>query len=154
MKAFCLSLALLLALPAHADDFRKQKIEAVAAHAADIASTGAGLALGAAEANPLGLLLIPAKAISYHRIKASPEAEQPAMWAAYEAMGWGAAANNICVIAAVSTGGPAIVPCLAVGAVAAGVSWVIDQPRRKRMEFDLICEQAKEKNPLITCVWN
>lgn len=151
MKAVVL--ALLLATSAHADDFTRPKVEAVAAHAADIATTGAGLALGAAEANPLGILLLPAKAISYHRIKASPVIEQPAMWAAYEALGWGAAANNACVIAAVSTGGPAIVPCLAVGAVAAGMSWAIDQPRRQRLEFEAVCDEAKKENPALTCVW-
>lgn len=152
MKA--VALAFLIATSAQADDFKRPKVEAVAAHAADLATTGAGLALGAAEANPLGILLLPAKAISYHRIKASPEVEQPAMWAAYEAMGWGAAANNACVIAAVSAGGPAIVPCLAVGAVAAAVSWAIDQPRRQRMEFEAICDEAKAKNPETRCVWN
>lgn len=151
MKA--LALSLLLATSAHADDFTRPKIEAVAAHAADIATTASGLALGAAEANPLGVLLLPAKAISYHRIKASPDVEQPAMWAAYEALGWGAAANNACVIAAVSTGGPAIVPCLAVGAVAAAVSWAIDQPRRQRLEFDAICAQAQAQNPAMRCTW-
>lgn len=151
MRALVLSL--LIATSAHADDFTRPRIEAVAAHASDIATTGAGLALGAAEANPLGVLLVPAKAVAYHRIKASPEVEQPAMWAAYEAMGWGASANNACVIAAVSTGGPAIVPCLAVGAVAAALSWAIDQPRRQRMEFEAMCDEAKKTNPALTCVW-
>ena len=150
MKA--LALALLLALPAHADDFRRQKIEAAAAHAADIATTGAGLAMGAAEANPLGVLLVPAKLIAYQRIKASPEAEQPGLWAAYEAFGWGAAANNLCVIAQIASGGFA--PCLAIGAAAGAVSWAIDSPRRKRAEFDAACEQAKEQTPDLVCVWN
>lgn len=152
MKAIALSL--LIATSAHADELTRPKIEAVAAHAADIATTASGLAIGAAEANPLGLLLLPAKAISYHRIKASPAIEQPAMWAAYEAMGWGAAANNACVIAAVSTGGPAIVPCLAVGAVAAAVSWAIDQPRRQRLEFEAICAQAQTVTPDLRCTWH
>jgi hypothetical protein len=152
VKAFCLSLALLLALPAHADDFRKQKIEAASAHAFDVATTGAGLAVGAAESNPLGLLLVPAKLIAYQRIKASPEAEQPGLWAAYEAFGWGAAANNLCVIAQIASGGFA--PCLAVGVAAGLVSWAIDSPRRKRAEFDAVCEQAKASNHEITCVWN
>lgn len=151
MKA--LALSIMIATSAHADDFRRQKIEAAAAHSADIATTGAGLAMGAAEGNPLGLLMIPVKLVSYHRIKAAPEVEQPAMWAAYEAMGWGAAANNLCVIAAIASGGPAIVPCLAVGAAAAGLSWAIDQPRRQRMEFEDACEQAKTANPDISCVW-
>ena len=151
MKA--LVLALLIATSAHADDFRRQKIEAAAAHAADVATTGAGLALGATDGNPLGLLMLPVKLVSYHRIKAAPEAEQPAMWAAYEAMGWGAAANNLCVIAAIASGGPAIAPCLAVGAVAAGLSWAIDQPRRQRMEFDEACDQAKAANPALVCTW-
>jgi hypothetical protein len=150
-----LALAILLtATSAHAEDFTRPKVEAVAAHAADIATTGAGLALGAAEANPLGLLLVPAKAVAYHRIKASPEVEQPGLWAAYEAMGWGAAANNACVIAAVSTGGPAIVPCLAVGGVAAALSWTIDQPRRQRLEFEAICAEAQSVNPDLRCTWH
>jgi hypothetical protein len=149
MKA--LALALLLALPAHADDFRKQKIEAAAAHAVDVATTGAGLAIGAAESNPLGVLLVPAKIIAYQRIKAAPEAEQPGMWAAYEAFGWGAAANNLCVIAQIASGGFA--PCLAIGAAAGVVSWAIDSPRRKRAEFDAACEQAQQVNPQLVCTW-
>lgn len=152
MKA--VALALLIATSANADELRRERIEAVAAHAADIATTGAGLALGAVEANPLGLLMLPVKAIGYARIKAAPEAEQPALWSAYEAFGWGAAANNACVIAAIVSGGPAMVPCLAVGAAAAGLSWAVDRPRRERAEFDAICERQQAINPDLVCTWS
>jgi len=117
----------------------------------DVATTGAGLAIGAAESNPLGVLLVPAKIIAYQRIKAAPEAEQPGLWAAYEAFGWGAAANNLCVIAQIASGGFA--PCLAVGVAAGLVSWAIDSPRRKRAEFDAVCEQAQQANPQLVCTW-
>ncbi len=100
MKA--LALSLLIATGAHAGDRA-----AVAGQLADVGSTAVGLALGAAEANPLGILTLGAKAIAYQQIKAAPAVEQPAMWSAYGAFGWGATANNVCVLAAMASGGVA-----------------------------------------------
>lgn len=136
---------------AYADELRKDRREAVASQAADIATTAAGLALGAVETNPLGVLLILPKVIGYHKIKAAPVEEQPSLWSAYQAFGWGAAANNVCVIAAIASGGPAIVPCAAVGGAVGVLSWVWDAKRRERGEFDEICEASQKENPQLVC---
>jgi hypothetical protein len=153
MRAALIALALLAAAPAHADDLRTDRREAVAAHAADLATTATGLALGAVETNPLGVLLIVPKVVAYHRIKAAPVAEQPTLWSAYQAFGWGAAANNVCVIAAIATGGPAIVPCMAVGAAVGALSWGWDAGRRERDEFAEICEQQRQAHPALVCTY-
>jgi hypothetical protein len=71
--------------------------KAVAGQGADLGTTAVGLALGAAEANPLGIGLLGVKVLAYQHIKAAPSIEQPAMWSAFGALGWGAAANNVCV---------------------------------------------------------
>ena len=153
MKSAALSLAL-LTLPVHADDLRRARIEAIASQSADLATTGAGLALGAVEANPLGVFLLPAKAIAYHRIKASPESEQPAMWSAYSAFGWGAAANNLCVIGAILTGGTSGPLCLAVGAGVGWWQWRQDKPARDRAQFEQMCDEARAVQPDLVCRFN
>lgn len=138
---------------AYADDLRKDRREAVASQAADLATTAAGLALGAVETNPLGVLLILPKVIGYHRIKVAPVQEQPALWSAYQAFGWGAAANNVCVIAAIASGGSAIVPCAAVGAAVGALSWAWDAGRREKEQFEDLCEEAKSGNPDLICTY-
>jgi hypothetical protein len=81
--------------------------QAVNGQWADVGTTGIGLAMGATEANPLGILTLGVKAYAYAQIKEAPLVEQPRMWSAYGAFGWGAAANNVCIIAAIASGGAA-----------------------------------------------
>jgi hypothetical protein len=148
-----LLVAALSAAPAMADDLRNARREAVASQAADLATTAAGLALGAVETNPLGVLLVVPKVVGFYRIKAAPTTEQPALWSAYQAFGWGAAANNVCVIAAIASGGPAIVPCAVVGAAVGAASWAWDAERRQRDEFEEVCDSAKALNPDTVCTY-
>jgi hypothetical protein len=152
--ALTLALCALLATPALADELRDDRREAIASQAADLATTAAGLALGAVETNPLGVLLVIPKVIGYHRIKAAPVVEQPALWSAYQAFGWGAAANNACVIAAIASGGPAIVPCAALGAAVGALSWAWDAGRRERDEFAEICAAAQADAPGLVCTYS
>lgn len=130
------------------------KSDAVNGHAADIATTGVGLLLGASEANPLGLLTLGAKALAYQNIQNSPPVEQPRMWSMYGAMGWGAAANNLCVIAAIATGGTAAIFCPLIGLGAGVSSWNADAENRDKATFAAICQEAKVKNPNMVCVYN
>lgn len=60
---------------------------AVLGQAADVGTTDAGLLLGAAEANPLGLVTLGIKAVAYQKIKNSPPVEQPRLWGMYGALG-------------------------------------------------------------------
>ena len=122
--------------------------------AADLATTGVGLLLGAAEANPLGLLTLGVKAMAYRQIKESPPVEQPRMWSMYGALGWGAAANNLCVIAAIATGGGAAVLCPLIG-LSAGVGlWNADAKKRDEATFAAICQEEKVKNRALVCIYN
>lgn len=127
--------------------------QAVTGQMADVGTTGAGLLLGAAEANPLGILTIGLKVLAHERIKAAPETEQPRLWAAYGAMGWGAAANNMCVIAAIATGGAAAALCPVIG-VATGVGvWNHGSADRDRATFAALCDQARRTNPQMVCTY-
>lgn len=114
-------------------------------------STAAGLAMGAAEANPLGILTLGVKAIAYQQIKEAPAVEQPAMWSAYGAFGWGAAANNLCVIAAVASGGAAAALCPLIGAVAGISVYNGDEEKRNRETFAAICQEQRRSNPDLVC---
>ena len=127
---------------------------AVLGQAADVGSTGIGLLLGAAEANPLGLVTLGIKAVAYQKIKESPPVEQPRLWGMYGAMGWGAAANNLCVIAAIATGGAAAAVCPLIGLGAGMGSWSAGTEERDKATFEVICEEARIKNPQMVCTYN
>ncbi|MBL8387019.1 MAG: hypothetical protein JNK17_02160 [Hydrogenophaga sp.] len=136
--------------PAPVDALRTQ---AVAGQAADVATTAAGLALGAAEANPLGLATLGVKAVVAHQIRQAPADEQPGLWSAYGAFGWGAAANNLCVVAAMATGGVSAALCPLLG-LAAGMSvWEADKAAREEATFWAICARERERVPGLECVY-
>ena len=128
--------------------------QAVLGQAADVGTTGVGLLLGAAEANPLGLVTLGIKAVAYQKIKDSPPAEQPRLWGMYGAMGWGAAANNLCVIAAIATGGGAAVLCPLLGLGTGLSNWNAGSAERDRATFAAICDEAKLKKPDMVCTYN
>jgi hypothetical protein len=127
---------------------------AVMGQAADVGTTGAGLLMGAAEANPLGLVTLGIKAVAYQKIKSSPPVEQPRLWGMYGALGWGAAANNLCVIATIATGGGAAVLCPLLGLGAGIGNWSAGSEERDRATFAAICDEAKAKNPELVCIYN
>ena len=141
----------LMAAAEPADDLQTN---AVIGQAADVGTTGAGLLLGAAEANPLGIVTLGIKAVAYQKIKNSPPVEQPRLWGMYGALGWGAAANNLCVIATIATGGAGAVLCPLLGLGAGIGSWNSGAEERDRATFAAICDQAKIKNPDMVCIYN
>jgi hypothetical protein len=88
---------------------------------ADVASTAVGLAFGASEANPLGLLLLPLKYIVFQEFDAMPPGpERDRAFLHLKAWGYGPAVNNMCVVLAIVTGGTGAVVCpiLGLGTVA------------------------------------
>ncbi len=127
---------------------------AVAGQVADVGSTGIGLIMGAAEANPLGIVTLGLKAVVYKKIKDSPPVEQPRLWGMYGALGWGAAANNLCVIAAIATGGAAAAVCPLIGLGAGMGSWSAGAEERDKATFAVMCQEAKVKNPDLVCIFN
>lgn len=136
---------------ARAEEASALKDNAVAGQVADVSSTGLGLALGAAEANPLGILTLGVKAIAYKQIQEAPVTEQPAMWSAYGAFGWGATANNLCVIAAIATGGAAAALCPLIGVVAGVSVYNGDEDKRNRETFAAICQEQRRAKPYLVC---
>jgi len=146
---FALTLAIFT--PAKADDLRDT---ATAAQLADVGTTAIGLALGAAEANPLGLALLPIKygAMRYADGIADP-LERSEAHRALSATGWGPAVNNVCVIAVVLTGGTSAAWCLTVGIAAGMADWHRTQALRERAAFDTVCERETELNPDLVCTY-
>lgn len=154
MKALATLTLALAPLFAHADDFRDDRIEYVAANAADLATTAAALSLGAAEVNPLGVLIIPAKVVGYYRIKAMPLDEQQPAWDTYNAIMWGAAANNLCAVVTLLTGGASSLPCLILGSGVGWNDWKRAETERERQWFKGQCAAARVENPAMQCTLN
>lgn len=124
--------------------------QAEAAAAADGLTTLGGLALGAAEANPLGLISLIAKIPLLAHVKTLPQDEQAEWHATYSAIWGGAAANNLCIVGAILTGGVLAPLCPIVG-----IAWGMNKWNASAMERELwaICraERAYWKNPQMTC---
>lgn len=134
-------LSMLIATSAHAQT-------AGEAAAADMATTGVGLALGAAEANPLGLLTIPGKLIALEYANSLPTGEREYALSVLGSLWTGAAANNLCVIAAIVTGGAFAPFCIGVGLAVASAKWQEGSDERL---FWAICADEKTRNPRLTC---
>jgi hypothetical protein len=64
-----------------------------------------------------------------------------------------AAANNLCVIAAIATGGGAAVLCPLIGLGAGMGSWSSGTDERDKATFAAICQEAKIKNPDMVCTY-
>jgi len=118
------------------------------AAAADVATTGIGLALGAAEMNPVGLLTLPAKLAMIQHAEGLPTGEREYALSAISSMWTGAAANNLCVVAAILSGGTFAPACLVIGAAVGMQRW--DAAADERL-FWAICADEKTRNPRLTC---
>ena len=116
--------------------------------AADVVTTGVGLALGAAEANPLGLALIPLKLIALDYAGRLPDGEKQTVQSAVGSFWLGAAANNICVIFSLLSGGTFAPLCAAAGVAVALQRWNAGADER---EFWALCARERVKNPKMTC---
>lgn len=142
---------LVLLLASHCMTFAETlQGEAEMAAAADALTTMGAAALGAAEANPLGVITLFAKIPLLAHVKTLPPDEQAEWHATYGALWGGAAANNLCVIGAILTGG-AFVPLCPL----AGIAWGVRSWNASAMERELweICRQERAywKNPHMTC---
>jgi hypothetical protein len=99
-KTVVLACSLVIGLPAAAQPADPASRLAVAGAAADVATTALGLSLGAAEANPLGLAVVPLKFIVKSRIDQIRDPhERREQLAQYTGVQFGAAAANICTLA-------------------------------------------------------
>lgn len=120
---------------------------------ADGVTTAMGLAAGAAELNPLGpVLSVGMKLAANEYAKSLPELERPRVHAAAASMWQGAAANNLCVVAAVLSGGSFAPVCVAVGFAWGMKTWQATQPER---EFWEACALTREvtQQPDLVCIY-
>ena len=138
------AILLTLCLTAQADPAQR----AQEAAAADVVTTGVGLALGAAEANPLGLALIPLKWGILDYAGRLPDGEKQTVQSAVGSFWLGAAANNICVIFSLLSGGTFAPLCAAAGVAVALQRWNAGADER---EFWALCARERVKNPKMTC---
>lgn len=117
---------------------------AVTAAVSDGVTTGAALALGAVELNPLGApFAIAVKVPMLLYANSLPEEERAAMYSVWGPVWGGVSANNVCVLVAILTGGIAAPICIATG-VAFGVQqWVVGEPER---EFYTRCAEYREQS--------
>lgn len=136
---------------AHAEGGAKE--QAKGAILADGLSTAAGLAAGAAEMNPLGpVVAIGVKFAVMEYAKSLPDHEQPAAYAVAASVWSGAAANNVCVTAALLTGGSFAPACIALGVAWGMKAW---QESAREREFWEGCALLREyaKEPQLACVY-
>ena len=146
MKSLC-ALLLALCLHAHADTAERAQNAAIA----DVASTGAALALGAAEANPLGLLTLPMKFAAIRYAEGLPDGDKQTAQSVISSMWRGAAANNVCVIMSIVTGGTFAPVCAIAGFAVAWQEWQAGEIER---EFWHLCATLRREQPELACVWN
>lgn len=114
LRTLVAAAAISAALPAvHAQEAREQARNAAMA---DGVTTVVGLALGAAEMNPLGpVLAVSLKAVALGYVDKLPDVEQPNAHAVMASVWGGFSANNVCVTAALLTGGSFAPACVAIG---------------------------------------
>lgn len=146
MKAIA-ALLLALCLHAHADTAERAQNAAIA----DVASTGAALALGAAEANPLGLLTLPMKFAAIRYAEGLPDGDKQTAQSVISSMWRGAAANNVRVIGSIVTGGTFAPVCAVAGFAVAWHEWQSGEIER---EFWYVCATLRREQPELACVWN
>jgi hypothetical protein len=124
--------ALLLAGSAIAQSAAPMSDAANAGIAADLGTTALGLSLGAAEANPLGLALLPLKFLVKAQIDKIPEENQRReATAQFTGMQYGAAAANICTLAIGN-------PVLAAVCFAGGLAYGYDKVKSIPTETDCV----------------
>ena len=112
------TLALAAALSGFLGTAGAQDLKAQARHAAlgDGVSTAVGLAVGAAELNPLGpLLSLGMKVVVLEYVETLPDTERPRAYAMATSTWSGAVANNLCVTASLLTGGGFAPACIVLG---------------------------------------
>jgi hypothetical protein len=135
---------------AQAQEVRSQAVHAAVA---DGLSTAAGLAAGAVEMNPLGpVLALGMKAAMFRYAEGLPDTEQPSAYALAASMWAGAAANNVCVTAAILTGGSFAPVCVALGVAWGMKTWHATEPEREFWEGCALL-RAYAGQPELTCVY-
>jgi hypothetical protein len=111
--------------------------------AADAASTGAALATpGITEANPLGWATVPLRLAAIQYAKTLPREQGQPVMDAVSASGWGAAANNMMVLAGASTVAPII---------GIAIGYAVWKSGEEERGFWEACAIHKQMDPNVKC---
>lgn len=136
-------IAAMLSMAVASGAFAAGEQEAYVGTAADAATTGAALAMpGLGEANPLGWMTVPIRMAVIEHAKTLPREEGQPMMDAVSAASWGAAANNLLMLAGASVAAPVV--GLAVG-------YVVWKKGETEREFWDLCAVHKQMDPQVTC---
>lgn len=139
------NIALLLLLAAPTIALADVKDQAIAGQSADAATTIIGITQGATEMNPLGpVVSIALKPLAFGIISTLPEEEQATWHSAVSTVGWGATANNACVLIGGGIG------CIFAGIAAGVVTWNQTVQERQFWEW---CAYFRKETPELECVW-
>ncbi|HEX7890347.1 MAG TPA: hypothetical protein VF522_13380 [Ramlibacter sp.] len=151
LRTFAAAAALIAAFPAvHAQDAREQARNAAVA---DGVSTAVGLALGAAEMNPLGpVLAVGMKVVALNYVDKLPDVEQPEANAMMASVWSGFSANNVCITAAILTGGGFAPACVALGLGWGMKTWKDTEQERQFWE-GCATLRAYSNLPELPCVY-
>jgi len=127
--------------------------KAVTGAVGDGVSTAAGMAAGAAEANPLGpVLAIGMKAVIVRYADTLPDTRQPSMYAMAASWWQGATVNNVCITASVVSGGAFAPACVALGIAWGLKTWTDTEHERLFWEG---CEMLRRyaQEPELKCIY-
>lgn len=147
MRRLIATLALLLATTGASAQTSERAADAAAL---DVLTTAAGLAMGAAEANPLGLLTLPGKLIALEHAKTLPTGEREHALSVISAVWRGAAANNLCIVVAIATGGAFGPACAVAGLAVALREWESTAIER---QFWAVCAWHRQTQPDLKCTY-
>lgn len=156
MRAFLVAAALAAAGSAFAADAVPPSLEQQANRAAvaDVATTGLGLAAGAAEANPLGAVFsVVAKPLMLQYIASLPEEQRAEPRALASSIWGGAAFNNVCTLLAIATGGGFAPVCIVAGIAYGLHAWQQSEPERQFWAEACPTARADSGNPDLKCVY-
>jgi hypothetical protein len=148
------TLAALLCAAATCASAQELEQSARSAAVADTASTALGLAAGAVELNPLGpVLSIGMKAAYLKHAQTLPEPEKAVALAASSSIWSGAAANNLCVVAAIATGGSFAPACIVLGVAWGLRAWQQTEHERQFWTEGCPMLRAYAEMPDLVCVY-
>jgi hypothetical protein len=120
---------------------------------ADGVSTAMGLAANVVNVHPLvPLVSIGLKAATFHYAETVPETDRPATYAFAAASWQGAAANNLCMTAAVLSGGSFLPACVVLGVAWGLKTWNDSEHERRFWERCAVLRQFTG-DPNLPCVY-
>lgn len=128
---------------AFASNARAGEVEAYGGIAADAVTTGIALSMpGIVETNPLGWATLPIRLAVMQHAKSLPREQGQPLMDSVSATGWGAAANNLAVLAGAGPAAPV---------VAIAVGYAMWKAGEKERDFWSTCAVHKTIDPAVTC---